>query len=356
MADTAADLGPYESLLDAMFSLYASTGRAGIPAGRREEVVRLLTRAVAHPALLDCYIAELRARRVRTGPETELKLLNAPRTDIPWERIREHGFADLPDDVLADLATSPEALAALEETQFRGQGQIGRWFFEAIFRENAGAANGTDRDEKANRYIRQAEESLETAAESADGARATGADSGAAPSARVLPLKRWKSVRWAAVAASLLLAFFLGTRWPAPERTREVRLASVTVRGEVVRGIEDVAIDVANGSDRRMFLTFVGLVPGRKTPAYHYRQESRYVEVTPHGTLAVANLPPEFEGTTVLLVFSTPVPAGGVIREVIPAAASPDSAEQDAERIKKALADLGIDADVKVVSIPIAKR
>lgn len=349
------DTGRREPLVEALFDVLRSTGRAALPPGRRAEVIDLLTRIVADPDQLVAHTAELNDRRTRSGPDVELRLLSAPRTDIPWERIRVAGFGDLPDDVLADLATSPEALASLEETQFRGQGEIGMWFFEAVFRENAQRPDAAARAEHSKQLARQALGRL-VGSEPGTVTRRTANEWVDAPRAnRALPNRVFKFAIPLAVAASLLLAFYLGTFWPRNNGRHEVRLASVAVRGDVTRGIDDVALDVTNGTDRRVFLTVVGLAPGRKSPAYHYRSEGRYIEVPAGGTAEVKNLPPEFEGSTVLLVVSTHGPAGGVVREVMPPAVTPGSAAADAERLGKTLADLGIDADVRVVALP-AKR
>jgi hypothetical protein len=125
----------------------------------------------------------------------------------------------------------------------------------------------------------------------------------------------------------------------------------------VTRGIEDVALDVTNGTDRRAFLTVVGLVPGRKAPGYYYRHQGMYLELPPGVTTEVKNLPPvELEGSTVLLLVTTDVPAGEAVRNVTPPAISPETAEQDAEQIRRALRELNIPADVRVVPLPVTKR
>ena len=119
-------------LLDELFAAFRATGKPVLPEGRREEVVRLLTRVVTEPDVYDAYTAALRAGRERLGPEGKRELLTASGPEVPWERIRAEGFAGLSDDVLADLATSPEALQVLDESQFGGEGEIGKWFFDAV--------------------------------------------------------------------------------------------------------------------------------------------------------------------------------------------------------------------------------
>ena len=317
------------------------------PAGTidRRSLEPLLASALIGPVACEEYLAALREASSAGGPTA------VAASDLPIGPVLQDGLRVLSDEQLLRLAWSEAAIRELNRLvdESLGSGSAGTYWQEAELLPDEAIP---EHYHAAARHAVEQVRLLERETRPANAPEPTGT----APAGKRYP--RWLTVAVPlGVAASLLVAFFLGRQWPAGDGTREVRLASVTVRGEVTRGIEDVAIDVTNGSDRRAFLTFVGLVPGRKTPAYHYRQEGRYIEVPPHGTIALVNLPPaEFEGTTVLLVFSTPVPAGGVIREVMPAGVSPDSAEPDAERIKKSLADLNIDTDVKVVSIPIAKR
>lgn len=317
--------------------------RGILPPGSRDELVAVLTSALIGPVARDEYLAALEDAHRSSGTAAPAGVA----VDVPVPAFLRDGPDALGDELLLRVATSPESVRTLADRVTIGMatGEVGDVWWqaaEAVAGQSPADYLGPAAIDRNRERLRQLVATTKPAADATT-------QSGHA---------RWRRLATfgLAIAASLLLAFFLGRQWPAKNSDREVRLASVTVRGEVVRGIEDVAIDVTNGSDRRVFLTFVGLVPGRKTPAYHYRQEGRYIEVPAQGTTAVANLPPEFEGTAVVLVFSTPVPAGGAIREVTPAGVSPDSADQDAERIKKALADLSIDADVKVVSIPIARR
>lgn len=310
----------------------------------RRAVETLLASALIGPVACDEYLTALAAasggRAVPPG---------APVSEFPVEAILRDGLGGLSDEQLARLGRSESAVRDLN-----------RLVDEAL-------ANGT-----AGRYWQEAElladESIpgeyHAAAEHAVGeVRRLERETHPGPTSRTDSVpsavkQRWQWVRLAVplvLAASIFLAFYIGTFWPRNNGRHEVRLASVAVRGDVTRGIDDVALDVANGTDRRVFLTVVGLAPGRKTPAYHYRSEGQYVEVPAGGTAAVKNLPPEFEGSTVLLVVSTHGPAGGVVREVMPPAATPGSAAADAEQLRKALADLDIDADVRVVALP-AKR
>ncbi len=316
---------------------------AASPTDRRA-VETLLASALIGPVACAEYLSALAAasggRAVAPG---------APVSEFPVEAILRDGLGGLSDEQLARLGRSESAVRDLNRLvdEALANGTAGRYWQEAELlpdesipgEYHAAAEHAVGQVRRLERETRPAPTSLTDSVTSAE-----------------KPRRHW--VRFAvpvALAASLLLAFFLGTRWTGPHARRDVRLASVAVRGDVTRGIDDITLDVTNGTDRRVFLTVVGLAPGRKVPAYHYRSEGRYIEVPAGGTAAVKNLPPEFEGSTVLLVVSTHGPAGGVVREVMPPTATPGSAAADAEQLRKALADLDIDADVRVVALP-AKR
>ena len=55
--------------------------------------------------------------------------------------------------------------------------------------------------------------------------------------------------------ASVLVAFFLGTQVRRGTEGREVLLAQAVIRGDITRGVEDVALDVTNGGTRQAFVT-----------------------------------------------------------------------------------------------------
>jgi hypothetical protein len=183
-----------------LISEFAASGKPVMPEGRRGEVIDLLTRLMVDPDLFREYLAELETRRDSLGSEAALRMLNGPRTDIPWDLIRQNGFADLADDVLADLATSPEALSALDETQFRGQADIGPWFFQAIERwapRRPGAAERTTRAlELARRTLAQQD------------------DEGSRPHPFRIAFRRWLP-SLAAAAACLLLGLTIGRIIPS---------------------------------------------------------------------------------------------------------------------------------------------
>jgi hypothetical protein len=141
MTQASHELARYEPLIAALLSAFAASPgprpRATLPAGRREEVVGLLTRLVADPPLFDAYVGRVRTLRRNLGAEAELRLLGGAESDVPWEQVAARGFAGLPDDVLADLATSPEALEAFDEEHVQTGDDLGPWFFDAVERHSA---------------------------------------------------------------------------------------------------------------------------------------------------------------------------------------------------------------------------
>lgn len=311
----------------------------------RQAVEPLLASALIGPAACDEYLGALAAAfGSRVAPPGALV------TEFPVEAILRDGLGGLSDEQLARLGRSESAVRDLNRRvdEALASGTAGSYWLEAELLP----------DESIPREYRAAAERAVEGVRRLD--REARSDRSVVADPRLMSGARHRRLVKLAVplalAASLLLAFFLGTTWPHRDGRQEVRLASVAIRGDVTRGIGDIALDVTNGSDRRVFVTVVGLVPGRKTPAYHYRQEGRYMAVPWGGTVMVKNLPPEFEGSTVLLVVSTGVPAGGVVRDLLPPSVTPDTSERDAEQLRKTLNGLGLEAEVRVVPLPSKKR
>ncbi len=330
-------------LVAALVREFAAAGKPVTPAGRRDELVGAMMSVATGPVTVDEYSGLLAAA---FGPG-----LVPPEVpdDLPLDAVLREGPGVLSDDLLARLALSRPAISDLYR-RVEGALQHGSagecWVQAQLLPDDAIPREYHEAGDRAVEEFRRIERATRPG-NSPDGGVPAGSR----------PPRLWAKVALpVALAASLLLAFYLGTNWVGTTGQRAVRLASVTVRGDATRGIEDVALDVTNGTDRRVFLTVVGLVPGRKTPAYYYRHEGRYIELPPGGTAEVKNLPPEFEGSAVLFLVSTHVPAGGVVRDVTPPVLAPETAEPDADQIRKALSGLGLDADVRVIPLPSKKR
>lgn len=309
-----------------------ASGHGGVTPVNRRELEPLLASALIGPAACDEYLTALAA-----AFEGEALRPAASLSDFPVETILRDGLGVLSDDQLVRLARSESTVRELNRLvdEALAGGTAGRYWADAELLPDESIPS---------EYHAAAEHAVE---------QVRRLDRETRPTSE-LRSRRWVKVALPfALAASLLLAFYLGTRWPAERGGRDVRLASVAVRGDVTRGIEDVALDVTNGTDRRAFLTVVGLVPGRKAAGYYYRHRGKYLELPPGVTTEVKNLPPaELEGSTVLLLVTTDVPAGEVVRNVTPPTATPETAEQDAEQIRRALGELNIRADVRVVPLP----
>jgi hypothetical protein len=135
-----SDTVALQSMAATIVGAFRAGGKAkpALPAGRRAEVVTLLTRLMANPDLLDAYCEAVTAERQRQG--VHRLLLELPDEEIPDREIARRGFAWLSDDQLADLATSAAALRALADELYDNLDpdfERGEWFFEAGLREQA---------------------------------------------------------------------------------------------------------------------------------------------------------------------------------------------------------------------------
>jgi len=163
-------------------------------------------------------------------------------------------------------------------------------------------------------------------------------DPSSAPRRRVLRLAGYTVA--AGVAAALLVALGailgnLGTKEPGP------LIAHVEVRGSAPRGpgsIPDLVVE--NRSDRKAFVTVVGLSPNRR-PAVLYRETQRFVDVPPHGSRVIQNLPESFDGSTLLLVVLTGSPAGEAVRDSLPDRSQGEAIEGVRDALVRALEALG---------------
>lgn len=298
----------------------------------RADLESLVATALVAPGAFDQFLAALgEALPAVPGPDAVLD-------DFPAEAILSDGLGVLSDEQLSRLARSPGALTILHRLvdDALGRGAAGAYWVDAeLLPDEVIPKELHDAAERGvatfRSHYRKAKPSTEP--------------------------KRWLTVAVpVAVAASLMLAFFLGTRWSG-ERERDVRLASFSVRGDVTRGIEDVALDVGNGTNRRVFLTVVGIVPGRKSPGVFYRHQGKYLELPAGGTTTLKNFPPsDLGGSMVLLLVATDVPAGDVVLNVMPPTLTPEIAHIGAEQIRASLRDFGISSVVQIIPLPSTSK
>lgn len=309
------------------------TGAAGPVV--RAELEPLLASALVGPVALREYLAALAAAGggLATPPENS-------HPEFSLSAVLRDGLPVLTDEQLLRLARSPESLAELNRAVEGAleQGDAGAYWSDAeLLPDDRIPAEYHLAAERAVAEYHRVEKKTRPVSE--------------------LPPKRWFTVALPiAVAASLMLAFFLGTRWSG-ERERDVHLASFTVRGDVTRGIEDVALDVGSGTNRRLFLTVVGIVPGRKAPGVFYRHQGKYLELPAGGTTTLKNFPPtDLGGSTVLLLVATDVPAGDAVLHVMPGTLTPETAHLGAEHIRASLRELGIASVVRIIPLPSATK
>eukprot|EP01137_Pigoraptor_chileana_P005101 Opistho-2@47733 len=105
------------SLLTAMMDAFGRPAGeiAAAFSGRRDELVRLLTRLFRDPEFHGDYLDAVMAEVAVRGGEFQTRLWSCPGYDIPADTIVATGFVTLSVEVLVDLAISAEALGAIEE-------------------------------------------------------------------------------------------------------------------------------------------------------------------------------------------------------------------------------------------------
>ena len=122
-------------LIQSLVSGFVAAGKLVLPAGRRAEVVDLLTRLVVSPTLLDAYCEAVTAERQRQGVDDLLfELGDEP---IP-DSIAAEGFAGLSDAELADFAIDAHAVRAIADWLENGTEVVpGSWYVDAALAEPA---------------------------------------------------------------------------------------------------------------------------------------------------------------------------------------------------------------------------
>src|SRR5579883_1332756 len=225
-------------LLNELYDAFAASpsGEPVIPPGRREAVVDLLTRVMTDRLLFTAYTELLESERSRRGLLTRLLSRTGP--DIPEKAIIETGFVHLSDAVLADLALSPEALGALDELLYGEDAlglEMGDWFLHD-----------------------------EPPAEALPASSVPGEATVPVPTARPKASRLSWVAATLAVAASLLVGIFLGSKIGGGNARPEFALAGVEVRRDPARGPDDFMLEVRNSGSARAFVTVVGIVPGNK--------------------------------------------------------------------------------------------
>lgn len=108
-----------------------------IPAGRRADVVAVLTRVIAEVEFFEAYVGGLKAEIGRRPDAFQDRLLTYGSPEIPEDEIFPNGFAGLTAEVLADLMISPCALGAIQDVLYDDPDAPtpGPWFFEHLLHE-----------------------------------------------------------------------------------------------------------------------------------------------------------------------------------------------------------------------------
>ena len=138
MTSASTDPTSLQSIPEAIVRAFVSGGkvRPVLPAGRRAEVVELLTRLVVSPRLLDAYCEAVTAERERQGVDDLLfELGDEP---IP-DAIAAEGFGGLSDEQLADFAIDAHAVRAIADWLSNSPDvEPGDWYIDAALAEQAG--------------------------------------------------------------------------------------------------------------------------------------------------------------------------------------------------------------------------
>lgn len=160
-----------------------------------------------------------------------------------------------------------------------------------------------------------------------------------APPARRRPLRLVGFTVAASVAAALLIG--LGALLTHRGGEDGPLVASVALTQATPRGpgsVPDLAVE--NRSDRRAFVTVVGLSPNRR-PAVHYREAERFIDIPGHASRTIRNLPEPFDGSAVVLIVLTGSPAGEAVRDSLPPVAPAADLDGVRTSLLAALQDLG---------------
>jgi hypothetical protein len=162
----------------------------------------------------------------------------------------------------------------------------------------------------------------------------------------------------AALAAALVVGIFVGSF--TTSKPKQFAFASLEAHGDVTRGIEDVELVVKNDGTERAFVTVVGLAPGGRRGVVFNQSQGSFLAVNAGEAQSLKNLPPEFEGTTVVLVVLTNVPAGEAVRINLPTSPSPllspDRGGDLGEHLRAAMEALNVRTQVRTISLPSSKK
>ncbi len=318
-------------LIRTLVSGFVAAGKPVLPPSRRAEVVELLSRLMARPDLLLAYTAALEAERERRGEAVEVRLLSMAALNIEDERIARDGFAGLSDDQLADLAISPEAVEALNEFLTDPEVAPGKWFYDAVTREEIQRPSDAEPINRLAPYLFVSQQAKPSKSLPAS----------VRPEGRHA---RYRLSLWVgsalALAASVLVAFFLGTRMRV-DNGPEVLLAQAEVRFIGPRGGAERVPHAEVESSSRGFLTVVALLPGAPSrPVVIPSPFETDIPVTPGRKSDSGPFPLQARAAKMVLVVVTETPASGTIEKYLEetkAMFAADQAEQVEVVIRRAL-------------------
>lgn len=310
-------------LVATLLDRFETGGRHALVGEERSAAAELLTRLMTDRTEYDRFVSDLESEIARRPQDVQARLRNYGAPDIPEMRIISEGFAGLPDEVLADLVTSPAALEAVRFSLYDdpNAGPPGAWFF----------APDTFRHRRLSQPIPSA------------------VPSPAAPPAKPRRLNPWAL----AVAASVLLALGLGLGWlvRGPDDALHAKVGPMQKGPPRGSDPPPLAIPVENTGDRPLFVCLVGLSPDVR-PRFFYAPESEYLRLPP-GSGAVEHFSTGLAGSTAYLLVLSETPAGDVVEKLVPSTARAADALAARDRLAAQLRDHGYRAArVDVVTPP----
>jgi hypothetical protein len=324
---------------------------AGPPLGAhgRRVIEALLSTALLGPASQDEYVAAL-------AEVSERPAVPAGEVSVPVDAILDAGLGPLSDDQLIKLAFDEVVFRSVGEDLCEAfcRGKTGPFWDDAHAAVEATMVGDTGFEEvvlRMKKEIEEADRVMRAGQQEAD--RVT-------PTASPRNHRRWARpvALVASLAAAVVVGVFLGS-FTSP-RPKQFAFATLTASGDITRGVDDVRLHVTNAGTARAFVTVVGLSPEASPGVVFNRTGDVFLEIAPGEVATIKNLPPEFERTRTVIVVLTGVPAGEAVRVSLPRPASPllhpERASDLAEEVRRALAELGIEAQVRTIGLPSGKN
>lgn len=314
------------------------------PVGRRQEWEARLARLLTHPLERNAYEAAF-DELLDSSPLPPHVSENLYETEIRADEIVRSGLGVLSDVELVTLAARPEGLQVVAELIEEAVDEPDAW---PEWRRLLADAERAELSEVRPELI----------AKLTDIARAHPAYAGGGrPEPRPSKAFRLAPV-WAALAACILIALgFVGGRLSRPRGPEVALAARVTAARFPDRGGTGrvTKLEIENRSDRRVFVTVIGL--GGARPPVEYEENRTFIEVGTAESRTVELPASRFGNVGSAVVVLTATPAGEAVVKRLEEDPLPADPEAALDRIKSDLARYGFSgAVVELVPLPPTDR